>query len=223
MRWKRWSFRVPDHVGYAQSGLQNGYTMATPQFANIGSLAMPLQSIVPTGDDTSDNVYIQTLDAYGYTLNSYGWNDWAGDTACWVDDDYNPVEGVSFQPGQGLWVQGLTTGQGIQTAGSVGKNDVSVTLKSGYTASGNPFPVAIDLQDVVADGEDVSDNVYIQTLDAYGYTLTSYAWNDWAADAPCWVDDDYNPVVGVTIQPGQGLWVQGTSTAQYIRFPAPEL
>ena len=184
---------------------------------------MPLQSIVPTGDDTSDNVYIQTLDAYGYTLNSYGWNDWAGDTACWVDDDYNPVEGVSFIPGQGLWVQGLSADQGIQTAGSVGKNDVSVTLKSGYTAAGNPFPVAIDLQDIVAEGNDLSDNVYIQTLDAYGYTLTSYAWNDWAAEEPCWVDDDYNPVEGVSIQPGQGLWIQGTSTDQSIVFPAPEL
>ena len=216
--WRRSLF-----VGYAQNELKSGYTMATPQFANIGSEAMPLQSIVPTGDDTSDNVYIQTLDAYGYTLNSYGWNDWAGDEACWVDDDYNPVEGVSFVAGQGLWVQGLSAEQGIQTAGSVGKNDVSVTLKSGYTAAGNPFPVAIDLQDIVAEGDDLSDNVYIQTLDAYGYTLTSYAWNDWAADEPCWVDDDYNPVEGVTIQPGQGLWVQGTSTNQSIVFPAPEL
>lgn len=87
--------------------------MATAQFANIGTEAMPLQSIVPTGADTSDNVYIQTLTAGGYTLDTYSWNDWAADEPCWVDDSYEKVEGVTFAPGQGLWVQGSSTEQAI--------------------------------------------------------------------------------------------------------------
>ena len=197
--------------------------MATAQFANIGTEAMPLQSIVPTGADTSDNVYIQTLTAGGYTLDTYSWNDWAADEPCWVDDNYEKVEGVTFAPGQGLWVQGSSAEQGIQSAGQVGKLDVSVALKSGFTAAGNPFPVAINLQDIVATGEGASDNVYIQTLTAGGYTLDTYSWNDWAADEPCWVDDSYEKVEGVTFAPGQGLWVQGSSTEQAIVFPAPEL
>ena len=197
--------------------------MVTPQFVGIGTDGLDLQSLKANGDDTSDNVYIQTLDAYGRTLTSYGWNDWAAETACWVNDDYEPVEGVSFAAGQGLWVQGLTTDQGIQSAGAVGSLDVTVTLKSGCTATGNPFPVSVDLQDITVTGEDTSDNVYIQTLDAYGRTLTSYGWNDWAADEPCWVNDDYEKVEGVAFTPGQGLWVQGTSTSQALVFPAPEL
>ena len=102
-----------DIVGYAQSELQSGFTMATAQFANIGSEEMPLQSIIPTGADTSDNVYIQTLTAGGYTLDTYSWNDWAADEPCWVDDNYEKVEGVTFAPGQGLWVQGSSSAQAI--------------------------------------------------------------------------------------------------------------
>ena len=211
-------------VGYAQSTLQNGCTMVTPQFLNIGSSgAVPLQTLKPTGEDTSDNVYIQTLDAAGRTVDNYAWNDWANDEACWVDDNYAPVEGVSFAAGQGLWVQGLAEAQGIQSAGKVGGEDVSVTLRNGCTAAGNPFPVEIDLQDILAVGEDTSDNVYIQTLDAAGRTVDSYAWNDWATDEPCWVDDSYTKVEGVKFTPGQGLWIQGLSESQSIRFTAPEL
>lgn len=197
--------------------------MATAQFVNIASGDMPLESIRPTGDDVADNVAIQTLDAYGYTLSNYDWNDWAADEPCWVDGDFNPVKGVTFAPGQGLWVFGSTASQGIQTAGKVGISDVLVQLKSGGTATGNPFPTTIALQDIVPMGDDVADNVAIQTLDAYGYTVANYDWNDWAADKPCWVDGDFNPVEGVEFTPGQGLWVFGSSESQYLRFPAPEL
>ena len=198
--------------------------MVTPQFLNTGSnIAIPLQSISPTGDDTSDNVFIQTLDAYGRTVTTYGWNDWNYAKACWVDDSYTAVENVSFPAGQGLWVQGLTVDQGIQTAGKVGTSDVVITLQNGCTATGNPFPTAINLQDIVASGTDASDNVFIQTLDPYGRTVATYGWNDWNYAEPCWVDDSYTKVEGVTFVPGQGLWVQGTSAEQSITFPAPEL
>ena len=197
--------------------------MVTSQFLGIGSNGIQLQDIKAYGENTSDNVYIQTLDAYGRTGESYGWNDWATDKACWVNDDYEPVEEVSFEAGQGLWVQGLSKDQSLQTSGSVGTSDVIVILKSGCTAIGNPFPVAINLQDIIASGEGASDNVYIQTLDAYGRTSESYGWNDWATDTACWVNDDYEPVEGVSFAAGQGLWVQGISKVQSIVLPAPEL
>lgn len=197
--------------------------MTTPQFLNIGSEGMPLQSIVPTGADTSDNVYIQTLTAGGYTLNTYSWNDWACDEPCWVNDDYEKVEGVFFAPGQGLCIQASSVDQGIQSAGQVGSDDITVILQNGFTATGNPFPVAISLQDIIVEGDDTSDNVYIQTLTAGGYTLNTYSWNDWACDEPCWVNDDYEKVEGVTFAPGEGILVQATAASQSVRFPAPEL
>ena len=166
---------------------------------------------------------VQTLDAAGRTVDAYDWNDWAADKPCWVDGDWNPVTEVSVAPGQGLWVIGSASTQGIQAAGKVGSEDVVVSLRNGGTSTGNPFPVSINLQDIVAEGENASDNVQIQTLDAAGRTVDTYAWNDWAAAEPCWVDDDYNRVEDVVFAPGAGLWVQGISGDQSIRFPAPEL
>ena len=204
--------------------------MIAPQFVNIGTDgAFPLQSIIPTGENLSDNVFLQTLDAYGRTVDSYNWIDWAGpdsDQEAWADDDGNIVEGVSFEPGQGLWIYGVSADQGIQTAGKVGTSDVTVSLLAGAVGAGNPFPVAINLQDILPEGDDLSDNVFIQTLDAYGRTVDSYNWIDWAgpdSDQEAWADDDGNIVEGVSFEPGQGLWIYGTSTSQSIRFPAPEL
>ena len=198
--------------------------MVVAQFVNVGAnTEIPLQSIIATGDDASGNVQIQTLDAAGYTVDTYDWNDWANDTACWVDSDWNPIEGITIAPGQGLWVMGSASTQGVQAAGQVGTSDVVVSLRSGGTATGNPFPTKISLQDIIAEGDEASDNVQIQILDAAGYTLKTYDWNDWANDSACWVDSDWNPIEGVDILPGQGLWVMGSNNNQAIRFPAPEL
>ena len=103
-------------MGYAQSSLKAGGTMATPQFVNIAnSEAMPLTSIIPTGDGASDTVNIQTLTAGGNTDASYMWIDYAGenwDEEGWIDynaeiGDYYPlVTDVTFAPGQGLWIFG---------------------------------------------------------------------------------------------------------------------
>ncbi len=192
---------------------------------------LALQSIKPTGDDTSDNVFIQTLDAYGRTVASYGWINWAGansDQSAWVDDSYAIVNGVTFAPGQGLWVMTNSEAeQAVQTAGKVGTLDISVALRFGGTATGNPFPTTVNLQDILPVGDDTSDNVFIQTLDAYGRTVASYGWINWAganSDQSAWVDDSYAIVEGVTFAPGQGLWVMTNSEAeQFIKFPAPEL
>lgn len=183
---------------------------------------MDLQSLNATGDDTSDNVVISTLDAYGFTVDTYAWNDWVAEVPCWVNDSFEPVEDVSLAPGQALWVQASASAQGFQSAGKVGSEDVVVTLRAGNTAAGNPFPIAVNLQDIVAEGDDTSDNVVISTLDAYGFTIDTYAWNDWIAEAPCWVNDDFEPVEGVSFAAGAGLWVQASSNSQNIRFPAPE-
>ena len=224
MGWIYWGFRISFLVGYAQSGLQNGGTIVVPQFVSVGATtSLDLQNLSATGEEASDNVQIQILDAYGRTGDTYEWNDWATESACWVDGDWNRVEGVSIDPGQGLWVMGSSVGQGLQSAGKVGTSDIVVTLRNGGTTTGNPFPIALDLQDIIAEGEEASDNVQIQVLDAYGRTVDTYEWNDWATESACWVDGDWNRVEGVTINPGDGLWVMGSSTDQSLRFPAPTL
>ena len=216
-------------VGYAQSALQNGNTLVTAQFVNIGSATeTPLQSIKPTGENTSDTVSIQTLDSAGRAVDTYIWCDWAGpdsDQEAWSDGSGDIIEGVSFAPGAGLWVQGSDVGQGLQTAGKVGTSDVVVQLCNGNVALGNPFPVAINLQDIVPQGDGISDNVSIQTLDSAGRAVDTYIWCDWAgpdSDQEAWSDGSGDIIEGVSFAPGAGLWVQGASTEQSIRFPAPE-
>ena len=105
-------------VGYAQNELKSGNSLVGAQFMAIGSDAgMPLQSVKPTGSDTSDNVYLSTLDALGFTVTTYSWVNWAGDNGdqeAWIDDDFAIVEGVKIAPGAGLWVQGSSGSQGIR-------------------------------------------------------------------------------------------------------------
>lgn len=217
-------------VGYAQSGLRFGGMLATPQFLNIGNTtSTPITALIPTGDDTYNNVSIQTLDPAGYTVDSYAWTDAGGeswDQIGWVDDENNIVEDISFEPGQALWVQGASTTKGLQTAGKVGTADVAIRLRFGGTLAGNPFPTSITIGDLLPTGEDTYNNVSIQTLDAAGYTVDSYAWTDAGGeswDQVGWVDDENNIVTNIVIEAGQGLWIQGSSDAQYITFPAPEL
>ena len=128
--------------------------MISPQFLNVGANeAMPLEALIPTGDDT-EGVEIQTLTAAGYTDKFYTWNTWMYSEPCWVDGDLNLVEGVTFDKGSGLWVQGSSTAQGFQSAGKVGKSDVNVRLRNGATATGNPFPVNLALNDILPNGGD---------------------------------------------------------------------
>ena len=205
--------------------------MTGAQFFGMNSTnSINLQDIKPTGDDTSDNVIIQTLDAYGHGVAMYNWINYAGDSGdkeAWIDTDtFEIVTDVTFAPGTGLWVDGSSSLQGLQTAGIVGKEDVSVALRPGSTAIVNPFPVAIKLQDIIPTGDDTSDNVIIQTLDAYGHGVAMYNWVNYAGDSgdqSAWIDTDTFEIVDVTFPAGAGLWVDGSSTGQALRFPAPEL
>ena len=198
--------------------------MVAPQFLNVGvSTAMPITSIVAVGEDISDNVAIQTLDFAGRTVDSYTWVDWMGDDPCWINDEMEIVTDVTFAPGQGLWVYGSDEGQGVQTAGQVGTKDLSVKLRNGATPTGNPFPMTLKLGDILAEGDDASDNVAIQTLDYAGRTVDSYTWVNWMGDDPCWINDEMEIITDIEFAPGAGLWVYGSTETQAVRFPAPEL
>ena len=67
-------------------------------------IAINIQDLVLEGDeiDTEGAIYIQTLDAFGRTLETYSWIDWGGDDVGWMNDDFEKVD-VTFQTGQGLW------------------------------------------------------------------------------------------------------------------------
>ena len=204
--------------------------MVSAQFLNVGGENVSIDTLVPLGDDTEYNVQIQTLDAYGRTLDTYIWipgDDVGEESNCWTDEDMESKASVSFAPGQGLWTFADSADQALQSAGKVGTSDVTVQLRSGAIGVGNPFPVSIGLQDIIPVGEDVEYNVQIQTLDAYGRTLETYIWvpgADIGEESNCWTDENMEEKIsGISFAPGQGLWVFADNDSQYIRFPAPEL
>ena len=222
-------------VGYSNYGLRNGGKMVTAQFLGLNNPSNDIQQLLPQGDDTIDNVQVQLLDEYGRMTVQYNWKD-GGDLDepvsgyCWANEDNEyKVEDVMFGPGQGLWVFGSATEQALQSSGEVNKKDVSVKLRNGGSGFGNPFPVKVDIQDILPTGPDTIDNVQIQILDEYGRMTVQYNWKDGGdLDEPvagyCWANEDNEyKVSGVDIDPGQGLWVFGSSTDQFLTFPAPEL
>ena len=184
-----------------------------------------MQSLKPVGDDvdTDGGIVLQTLDAAGRSGTSYQWIDW-GEPTGWCDDEWNLIEGVTFAPGQGLWTLGTSDGASIQSAGQVSAADILVQLQNGGTVTGNPFPISVALQDIVPVGADVDTDggIVIQLLDAAGRSGTSYQWIDWG-EPTGWCDDEWNLVEDVTFDPGQGLWVLGTSDGASLQFPAPKL
>ena len=202
--------------------------MVTSQFIPITGSAIPLESMLPSGSTDLEGVEIQTLTAGGATDQAYTWNTWMYENPCWVDGDLNPVEGVTFAQGDGLWVFGTSSEQSIQTSGQVGLEDAKVQLRSGGTATGNPFPVSVALTDILPVPFDAGvgadlEGIEIQTLTAGGATENAYTWNTWMYENPCWVDGDLNPVENVEFEAGKGLWIFGTGSDQAILFPAPEL
>ena len=215
--WCRWQV-----VGYANTDLVNGFKMISAQFMPVGEAGgYDIQKIVATGEDVEGEVSLQTLTASGRANEIFSWDTWmfVEDEPAWVDD-----VGVStrkFAPGEALWVQGKV-GYTLQTAGQVGTNDVVVSLVNGFVAIGNPFPVSVNIQDIVATGEDVEGEVSLQTLTASGRANEIFSWDTWmfVEDEPAWVDD-----VGIATRdfvPGEGLWVQG-KVGYTLRIPAPTL
>ena len=212
-------------VGYGQNGLREGYSLVAAQFVSVGGGSASLDSLTAAGTDASDNVTLSTVDEYGTAVDTYAWNDWLdSDNPCWVDGDFTPVTGVTVTPGVAFWTSGSDASQVVQSVGEVGLSDVIVYLREGYTLVGNPFPIDISLQDIIAGGTDASDNVTLSTIDEYGTAIDTYACNDWLdSDNPCWVDGDFTPVSDVTFGPGVGLWTSGSDSSQFIRIAAPEL
>jgi len=208
-------------VGYAQNALQNGATMVAPQFLTVGSSTLSLDDIVPQGDNL-DDVNIQLLTSAGLTSVTYYWNTYMYETPRWVDDSMVEVTGVTFSPGQGLWVGASDSTQSLQAAGEVGLSDVAIALQNGATATGNPFPVAVNLADVYPTGDNL-DDVNIQLLTSAGLTSVTYYWNTYMYETPRWVDDSMVEVTDVSFPAGQGLWVGASDSSQYLNFPAPEL
>ena len=209
-------------VGYANADLVNGNKLICAQFLPVGEAGgYDIQKIVATGADVESAVSLQTLTTAGKANEIFTWDTWmfVEDEPAWIDDV--GIATRKFAPGEALWVSGQL-GYTLQTAGQVGTNDVIVALVNGNVAIGNPFPVNVNIQDIVATGADVESAVSLQTLTSAGKADEIFTWDTWmfVEDEPAWIDD-----VGVATRnfaPGEGIWVSGQN-GYTLRIPAPTL
>ena len=212
----------PFNVGYSKTALVDGNKLVAAQFAPVGNAeGYDIQNIVAEGADVESFVALQTLTSSGKANETFSWDTWmyVTDKPAWIDDA--GIATRKFAPGEALWVQGRA-GYSITTAGQVDLSDLVVELVDGNKAVGNPFPVKVNIQDIVAEGADVESFVALQTLTSSGKANETFSWDTWmyVVDEPAWIDD-----VGIAtreFEPGEGIWVQGRA-GYTLRIPAPEL
>ena len=210
-------------VGYCKDNLENGFKLIGAQFIGMSGEGYNIQDIVVEGADVENAVMLQTLTPAGKSKEMFSWDTWLyvdpGD-AKWIDD-----KGVStrkFQPGEALWVSGQSS-YTFQTAGEVATSDVVVELVNGFVAINNPFPLEVNIQDIVATGADVENAVMLQTLTPAGKSKEMFSWDTWMYVDPGdakWIDDQ--GIATRDFAPGEGLWVSGQA-GYTLRIPAPTL
>jgi hypothetical protein len=231
-----------DVVGYAENATVNGFTIVTPQFQNFNDANFSLLNFT-AGDDMYDNLTVNQIDEFGTSIHTYTWTTSADDGTSsydkigWADDDYMIVTdpaAVAFIPGESLMV---AAGAGaIQSAGKVRLTDATVQLRNGFTLAGNPYPVNVNVADILPSSksgtiDDTYDQITLNLIDEFGTAIHTYTWTTSADDGTSsydkigWADDDYmiiNESNVKTLTPGQGVLVTGTTTDHYITFPAVE-
>ena len=186
-------------MGYNKVTLNRGYNMLAVQFNEVGGNAQSIQDVF-TGN-LPDMAYDESTDTLTWNANLLTWTGAGYMTYYWTgsiggelfgDESYNNVwvvgeygEGgiadASTPIGNGcfLWTSG--NGVNVQQAGEVGANATgTVSLSAGYNLVGNPFPEAVNIQDISF--ANLPDMEYDESTD----TLT------WNANLLTWTGAGYN-------------------------------
>ena len=220
-------------VGYTQKTATAGFNWYTPMFTGVGLNTIDIQDIVLSGDAVGfGGENIQILDEGGATATMYIYLDGEmsglGET-CWLDDNMEKAT-ASFASGDGIMIDTGDEGAGISctAAGEVPTADVTFTTIAGFNFTGNPFPAAIDIQDIT-----ITDDAgavgwggeNIQILDEGGATATMFIYLDGEMSGlgeTCWLNDDMEKAT-FSFAPGDGFMIDtGDSGAGYtVKIKAP--
>ena len=216
-------------VGYKAEELREGFTMISSTFVNVAdaSVGQDLTSFIASGDYSSGDIMVQTLNALGQGDKAYSFVKDRKGNWYWKDEDSGEkIEAgdVVFPKGIGLWVAGIDATQ-LTTAGQVSTADTVVELCDGFTATGNMSAVEVDLTKIIPGGEYSSGDIMIQTLTALGEGDKAYSFVKDRKGNWYWKDEDSGVKVeegDVIFAAGAGLWVAGVNGAT-ITIPGPTL
>ena len=188
------------------------------QFVNVTGDALDIQNItISNFTDTQDWMKIYTP-GVGYETYYYGalvkdYETFEDDGLGWSVGDALRAKGVTLDPGQGFWIN-TQKDTVITIAGQVKMTDSeTVELaadKMDIIAS--PYPVNTDIQNIsIANYTDTQDWMKLYTA-GVGYQTYYYGalvkdYETFEDDGLGWSVGDALRAQGVTLNPGQGFWI----------------
>ena len=196
---------------------------ATPGEGNVG-WGEPMQIVGPNGDAEGFYMYWhKSMDITGTVETEFFWS----------DEESNPVS-VSFDAGDGIAIENGAVEDfveyKIKNAGEVDKGDVTFAAHGGLNWTGNPFPMAlpinnINLDDGLTPGEgNVGWGEPMQIVgpngDAEGFYMYWHKSMDITGTVETeffWSDEESNPV-SVSFDPGVGFAIENGAVDDFIEY-----
>ena len=124
--------------------------------------------------------------------------------------------------------------ESLTCAGEVSDADLSYTTRAGYNYVGNPYPSAMDIQNIQLSKNLASYEVSFQFLTAGRRRASAYNWiaaedaadyaDNWDENLGLWIDDDTSafPETTVTIAPGGAVQLDmGDYDGEIVNVYAP--
>lgn len=225
-------------VGYEKINVPvNKMDIIGVQFQNIGSDGIvSLQDIKVEGFDGYGSDWIKIYDpaTYSYTTATFWGEDMGGVVdgdgknlgPGWGDENQVAID-TTLTSGQAVWTQSEAGGKVVVSGEVVADNTIEIPVNL-MTIVANPLPMAVSIQEIVAEGFDGygSDWIKIYNPDTYSYVTATYWGEDMGGVAngdgdplgPGWGDEN-QVAVSVDIAVGQGFWIQSESGGKLV-FPA---
>ena len=202
-------------VGYENTAMRAGSSLYTPMFAEVGAAQMNIQDLIPTGDNVPEDgsIVLQTLSSTGGQGDVF--LSWWGDG--WYDENDDTPD-TYLNTGDAAWIAFPDNTVSLTCSGEVKNQEVVSPLVNGSVAIGNPYPVQIDIQDIVpvASEGDVpeSGEIVIQTLSATGGQGDVFL--SWWGDG--WYDEN-DETPATLLDPGEGIWVASPAATLSLKWP----
>ena len=216
-------------VGYQNKATASGFNFVTPTFDSVGGDGfIALQNIKIAGEnitDAGDN--IQILDDGGATVATYYYMtaETSGlEADGWVDGDAWALADVKIPYGASILLDTSNADVDLTFAGQVAEEDTEIESVAGFNFTGNNTPVEIGIQDILIQGENVTDaGDNIQILDEGGATVATYYYmtaETSGLEADGWVDGDAWALADIKLAPGQGILIDTGNADVLIVIPS---